>query len=428
MKRECKAVCGLLEAYREGFWQEGTSLFYGKRLDGPEKLGVLARPEEVEAGVVNGVPMPMGYGSGIEDMAYHNGMLLWALVDAWEATGDEALAAWVGRVFQGLEGMARIARTPGFIPRGPHPDGVHYYADTSLDQISLYAAGLCALYRSGLATPAWRQAIRGIVRDTLSLLARNGWRILREDGLSPAYVGGDMKALRGQMPLTLLMLLRVGMEVAGDKAWAAAWAEFATRERWQAALAPAERGKPGRYTMFTNQIGFRMRALASLLGDEARAPALRRGLADMARDMAESPFFRAFRSLDWLGGEAVAIPGSPETRECAAQCLRPLGLSLEGTQTVYGLFERYDPAHGPGKRLGLEGMYRAVAFYAHEFVTLAEPAAVWQLCLLSGDPGLAGQAAAAVDEALDRVDPSAVESGWTMNYLVLAALWRAALR
>jgi len=125
----------LCRGYTEGFVSPATDLAYGKRLNGPRGIAVLEKPEEVAQGRVQGEHRPWGYGSGIEDPAYQTGMLLFALCDAEETTGDVYFAELARRVFRGLKRMSTISPVEGFVPRGPHPaDGKSYYRDSSLNR------------------------------------------------------------------------------------------------------------------------------------------------------------------------------------------------------------------------------------------------------------------------------------------------------
>ena len=124
----------LFEVYKSAFGHPATGLMYHHRLDGPGGIAVLSSPEEIARGEVGGKPMPYGYGSGIQDIALENGQLLFALCEAHERTGDARFAARARDLFAAMRALARISPEPGFVPRGPHPDGKSYYPDSSRDQ------------------------------------------------------------------------------------------------------------------------------------------------------------------------------------------------------------------------------------------------------------------------------------------------------
>jgi hypothetical protein len=152
-----KSLC---RGYTEGFVHPILELAYGKRLNGPRGIAVLESVEAVAQRTVHGELRPWGYGSGIEDLAYQNGMLIYALCDAEAATGEPLFAEMARRAFRGLKRMSTISPVSGFVPRGPHPaDGKTYYPDSSLDQHSLYVCGLWRYHDSRLATAEERQWI-----------------------------------------------------------------------------------------------------------------------------------------------------------------------------------------------------------------------------------------------------------------------------
>ena len=78
-------------------------------------------PEEVAARTVRGNEMHWGYGSGIQDVALENGELLFALCDAYDATGEAWIAALARRAWRGLKTIGSVSPVAGFVPRGPHP-------------------------------------------------------------------------------------------------------------------------------------------------------------------------------------------------------------------------------------------------------------------------------------------------------------------
>ena len=132
----------LCRDYLDGFGSADTGLLYHHRLNGPRALQALESPEEITKGRVRGKEMPYGYGSGVQDVALENGQLLIALCEAYEATEDEFLAETARRIFSGLKLVATVSPVPGFVPRGPHPDGKSYYRDSSMDQHTTFVYAL----------------------------------------------------------------------------------------------------------------------------------------------------------------------------------------------------------------------------------------------------------------------------------------------
>jgi hypothetical protein len=420
-------IKALLAEYDAGFLWSANGLYYGKRLNTEYGVGVLESPEQVVAGRVRHRDIPMGYGSGIEDLAYHNAMLLFALCDAEETTGDPAFAERARKLFQALTGMFRLAKVEGFVPRGPLPTAEVYYQDSSLDQHSLFVCGLWRYFRSRIVLPEERECIRHMVGKVVGRLEACGWSVNREDGSVPAYAGGDLLAVSEEKSVSLLSLLAIARDVTEDPRWDALYSRFSEQDqeaRWRVLQSPVDSSRPRRYTMFYNQSVFRAYVLSRIESGERRQ-ILADWIARVAQNMWHSPFFSTWRSMDWLGGEITSETPAEKTAE-VQDLLRPLGMGLDSCGTVQAVFDAYTPALGSGKRVGFLKFYDAVEFFPYEFITLCTPAMVWQICLLGGEPSLIEGATRAVDAALARVDISRLESGWTANYLVLAALWRLA--
>ena len=146
------SVKQLCTAYFEGFGDSNTKVCYHHRLNGPDGIAALSSPQDIANRVVNGKPMPYGYGSGIQDVALENGQFLFALCDAYEATHDEDLAAMARRLFEGMKLVAAVSPVPGFVPRGPHPDAKSYYPDSSRDQTCAFVEAMWRYHASPLST------------------------------------------------------------------------------------------------------------------------------------------------------------------------------------------------------------------------------------------------------------------------------------
>lgn len=409
-----KALC---RGYAEGFISPATDLAYGKRLNGPRGLAVLESPTEVAQGRVQGEHRPWGYGSGIEDPAYQTGMLLFALCDAEEATGDAYFAELARRSFDGLRRMSTLSPAEGFVPRGPHPaDGRSYYKNSSLDQHSLYVCGLWRYARSRLASAGDKEWIRGMVLKVVRRLEAHGWSIQVEDGSVAAHAGGSMLRQEPRSAALLLTMLAAAHDVTGDARWKADYERFGGEEggrRWTLLAKEGDRSREHRYTMFMNQHVLRAETLRRIETSAERKAVLRRHIEATAGDMLSAPYFRAWRSLDWLGEESWE---EASVKEVANAYLKPLGVTVDSDATVMDLWRMFDLNRlSPPTLRGRRNRYEPIA--------LATPAMVWQIALLSGSPDLANRVRPAVDEMLARVDFDRIDSGWATNYAVLAALW-----
>lgn len=413
---ELEKVKSLCRGYTEGFVHPATDLAYGKRINGPRGIDVLESPAEIAQQRACGRYLPWGYGAGIEDLAYQNGMLLFALCDVEQATGDAFFADMARSAFRGLRGMSTLSKVEGFVPRGPHPDGKSYYRDSSLDQHSLYVCGLWRYYRSRLASDADRQWIREMIIKVVRRMEKNHWSILSEDDSVAAHAGGNMLTMEPTTAALLFMMLAAAHDVTGDPHWKEAYDQFSREDnerRWKLLARKIDRQrKPDspRWNMFYNQDALRTETLRRIETDDARKAVLRERLVNMTEDMLASSYFRIWRSL--LGGDSWQAAA---TKEAANAYLEPLGLTVDSEVTVMDLWRKFDANKTPQNRR-----------IRYESLTLGTPAMVWQVALLSGDPKLQSQVMPVVDEMLGRVDFSTIGSGWSYNYALLAVLWRLA--
>lgn len=405
------AVKALCREYAAGFVSPATDLAYGKRINGPRGIAVLESPKEIALGRVNGQPKPMGYGAGIEDTAYHNGLLLYALCDAGEATGDPFFTEMARRAFRGLRRIAAVTPHPGFVPRGPHPDGKSYYRDSSLDQHSLFVCGLWRYQRSSLASSEDRTQAREMIHRVVARLEKNNWAILVEDNSAPSWEGGSLLAADQKWSLLLLVLVAAAKDATGDPHWAEVYDRFSREnsgQRWSALARPLDLTRPRRYTMFQNQHIVRGETLRAIETDSARRELLRRRTSDTATDMLSCAYFQAWRPLEWFREAAL---DDPAKKAAANRQVAPLGVTVDSPITALGLFEKFQAGGGRGLL---------------DAITLSTPAMVCQIALLSERPELARQVEPVIDRMIAKIDYANVNSGWALNYAVLAGLWSLA--
>lgn len=408
-----------VQAYERGFFSPATDLAYGHRLNTPKGLDVLEPAAEVAARRVHGEVRTFGYGSGIEDLAYQNGMLIFALCDAEEATGDPEFARLAQRTFRGLARMSTLSPVAGFVPRGPHPaDGKSYYPDSSLDQHSLYVCGLWRYYRSRLSSAEDRAAIRPIIAAILTRFEKQNWAFLVEDGSRASHAGGDMLPMRPTQAALLLAMLAVAHDVTGDSHWRECAERFGAESkarRWEILAADDWRSPQTRFNNFINQDALRTETLRRLEPDPARREILRRRNARIAEGMLLSSYLRQWKPT-WLMSE----PWYPEDAATLDEYLRPIGLTTTSEIKVMDLWRRFDLSKiSPPMAYGIRNRY--------EPMTLAVPAMVAQIALLSREPSLVKQARPIIVEMVQRVDYTRLEPGWPMNYATVAALWSLGL-
>ena len=391
-------VESLVRGYVDGFVSPATDLAYGLRINGPRGIGVLESPAEIAAKRVRGEYRPWGYGAGIEDVAYQNGMLLFALCDAEEATGNVYFAQVARRIAGGLRRLSTLSPVPGFVPRGPHPDGKSYYPDSSRDQHSLYVCGLWRYYHSRLASAADKDWIRTVAGQIVRRLEKNGWSILAEDDSVEAHAGGSILPPTPMDAALLFVMLAAAHDLTGDAHWQEVSERFGREKdgmRWKLLDAEIDRTEKGRWDLFSNQDAFRTETLRRIETNADHKAILRRRLERMAGDMLESPYFVCFRRLSWT---------TPVEDAEANQFLKPLGVTVDSKTTVMDLWRKHDPGVKSPKSSSREPR-------GYDFMTMTSPFLVWQVALLSQKPELVRPTQAAVCEMFEKVDFGKLNSG-----------------
>lgn len=333
-----EAAKTLLESYQSSFAHPATGLMYHHRLDGPKGIAALSTPEEIARGEVNGKPMPYGYGSGIQDIALENGQVLFALCEAHERTGDAWFADKARKLFEAMKLLDRISPEPGFVPRGPHPDGKSYYANSSRDQHAAYIEALWRYGRSPLATDADKRFIADTLGKIAARMERNDWRILVEGNSAQAHVGFTWKQFTTTGAITLLSALALVADATNDPHWREQYERFSAEkngERWSKWLHPDALAMDQPLTLYANQFCHALTALRHCEKDAARQKQIAEFQRRWAIRALESNVFdpKHWRRLDWAG----------ERDEAATKAqLTPLGLDLNQPMTVLELFDAYD--------------------------------------------------------------------------------------
>ena len=371
-----RQVKQLYHGYVAGFGSPSTGLVYHHRLDGPRGVEALSSPAEVAAGTVNGRPVPYGYGSGIQDVALENGQLLYALCEAFEATGDRELGDWARSIFEGLSRAATLSPEPGFVPRGPHPDGVSYYKDSSRDQHAAMAEALWRYSRCRLATAEDRRFVAGELDEMARRFVRNDWKIMVEDSSHVAHVGFSWRQSTPVGAVSLLSFLAMTADATDDPHWRQLYAQYSDEDdskRWSTLLHPeaVKTWKP--FTLYSNQFAQALAVLRECESDTRRSDQISDLLTSLSRRAVESDVFDTtyWRRLDWAG--------DADDRETAAW-LKPLGLSLSRPSTVADLLDSFDPSWFTGGD--------SPAHYVGAKLCFGIPTAAFHKAILSGDEEL----------------------------------------
>ncbi len=331
-----ETVLALYEKYWEGYGAESTDLLYHHRLDGPKGLDALSSPDEVAALQVNGKQMPYGYGSGIQDVALENGQLLYALCDAYDATGDERLAEIARRTWRGMKLIGSVSPEPGFVPRGPHPDTKSYYPNSSRDQHAVYVYALWRWFRCPLATEEDRAFIVQFMDAFAGRMEGNKWHVYVEDNSEIAHVGFSWRqsALAGVMSLT--GTLSAVVDVSDNARWRDLLAHYEEENegfRWQM-LGAKTADAWQTFTLYSNQFGLDLDALAAMHEGEERGEQVRGFMRAVAEHAMRSNVFdtEQWRRLDWA---------SNWDEEKTERAVRQIGLSLDEPATVMDLWEHF---------------------------------------------------------------------------------------
>jgi hypothetical protein len=282
--------------------------------------------------------MPYGYGSGIQDVALENGQFLFALCDAYDVTRDSELAALARHVFEGLRLVASVAEEPGFVPRGPHPDGKSYYRDSSRDQTCAFVEAMWRYGDSPLATPQDKAFVADALSAVAQRMERNEYVLMVEGGSHMAHVGWGWKQHTMIGAATLLGHLAAVKDATGDPHWQELYDQFSREKnavRWRLLSASrAEIWRPD--TLYSNQFFTSLTVLRRTEHNSARVARLKDLMAAQANRSLSSNVFdvRNWRRLDWAGD------WSEEQTEAA---LRPFGLTLARKTTVLDLCAQFDP-------------------------------------------------------------------------------------
>ena len=432
-----KQVEALAASYIAGFGSPDTQLCYHHRLDGPRGVEVLSSPEEIRARLVRGKSMPYGYGSGIQDVALENGHFLFALCEAYQATGDPGLADLARWVFAGLRRVATVSAEPGFVPRGPHPDGVSYYPDSSRDQHAAFVEALWRYGRTDLATAEDRALIARTLDAVARRMERYDWRIMVEDGSAQAHVGFAWTQRTSLGTTTLLGVLAEVAAATADEHWRELYRAFSDEDdavRWNDLLQPSKVADWPPNTLYSNQFLVGLLALSRLEQDPDRQAQLRQFLAAMARRALESDVFdpRLWRRLDWAGDWS---------EEEIARALQPFGLALDRPATVSQLLAAFKPeiwSAGDAATVfdlyGVPAEQQASELYRLRRVAdklcFGLPTVACHMALLSEDPGMVARVAPMVERmvAIMTADGEKYTGGENMNRTVVLGLHLLAAR
>jgi len=176
------------------FYSSDTKLFYDflESLEPGKTLDHLPTREEVAALD----PNPCGYGTAMEDCAISGGVILEALVDRYAVESERGadaetlhkLKSQAENVFSGLELLATVSGSPGFVARGVSPKAPGLcYINSSRDQVTHLTLAIWKYWRSPLSDLQTRERAAAILyavadRMTRNVIPENDFDFLCSDG------------------------------------------------------------------------------------------------------------------------------------------------------------------------------------------------------------------------------------------------------
>lgn len=199
-----------------------TNLFYDFRVSKEKdaNISALPKPELIRAQV----PNPCGYSTGMEDSSLNGGIMLDALIAAYEVIGDRKYAEQARTVYSGLRLCAEAHGYPGYISRSVSPDDKKsVYLDSSRDQYTNWVYGALRYYNSGIASDEHIESIRNAIvgiaeKHEREVTPENNYSILRPDG-KPGRVLGMWGNIDAHEFLRMPMFYLAAYHVSGDDHW-----------------------------------------------------------------------------------------------------------------------------------------------------------------------------------------------------------------
>lgn len=201
---------------------KGTNLFYDYLIsDNPEDtIAAMPSPELVNAQI----PNPCGYSTGMEDSSLNGGIMLDAVVCAYEVTGNEAYINEAKKIYDGLRLCAEVHHYPGYIARSVSPhDKKSVYLDSSRDQYTNWVFGAYRYYNCPFVSAGHKKSIANTIvniakKHEREVVAENNYAILRPDG-KPGRVLGMWGDVEAHEFLRMPMFYLAAFYVSGDIKW-----------------------------------------------------------------------------------------------------------------------------------------------------------------------------------------------------------------
>lgn len=301
-------------------------------------------------------PNPVGYGTGMDDNPLYGGVLLVALVELYEQTGDRKIEKEAYDVYTGLKLCATAHGIPGYIARGICvEDGKSAYITSSRDQYTHFVDGLWQYYHSSLCDEKTRSEIRQLFSDLADTMKKE---------ILPEHYDGYLRANGTPDPRGLHKMWHVYAHEAArlPMIYAAAWDTTGKKEYydlWRKYLLPSIEESFSLKTKPTSETNswvppysyFQMQCSLALLYRVEKDPEMKKKIREaiqIASDM-------VIKKLDWVQNRS---PRDAAELLMAQQIIPELTLSDKGKEILQKfLDEKYLKWKSPPTSIHLLGLY-----------------------------------------------------------------------
>ncbi|MDO5581484.1 MAG: hypothetical protein Q4G69_10125 [Planctomycetia bacterium] len=177
-------------------------------------------------------PNPVGYGTGMDDNPLYGGVLLVALVELYELTGDKNIEKEAYDVYTGLKLCATAHGIPGYIARGICvEDGKSAYITSSRDQYTHFVDGLWQYYHSQLCDEKTQKEIRQLFSDLADAMKKeivpeNYYGYLRANGTPDPRGLHKMWNVYAHEAARLPMIFAAAWDTTGKQEYFDLWRKY----------------------------------------------------------------------------------------------------------------------------------------------------------------------------------------------------------
>ncbi len=335
-------------------------------------------------------PNGMAWSSPIEDGPFFGGLYLDGLCNRWRARRDEESAEKARRIAAGLMRLARLSKTPGFVPRGIGADGVSFYPASSEDQVFPWFYGLWRYLATGLASSEERADIEAKLIETGRAIAGHDWQVpcvTTEYGFRGSFLRPT-----AHDAARLFFLLHAMAKLTGEESWMEGY-----RSRLDEVIGKTPR--PRREILaegleFDAQPGGKSRVWTHSMSQAAL-----RELVEVEEDPVTRELFRTAL----LASARRAVPYLEHAKGYSRDKDLPFDIDWRFLNASWRPQANCDEAIALGReQLPLWAEHNPRSPWEDE--TMREPLFAAWMIRLADDPGLGRDCDAAISELLDRYD------------------------